>query len=534
MDENPSVWYPYKEDKGRKPMKKNPSTAALAAALLALALAGGCFSPWTGEGNLTIALPGSTARTLVSTNEEPGLSYEINLSGPGGSLHQSLPQGAATATFRVAPGTWNITVRALGTPAAAGYLPVDFPDPLILRGYGETQITLGSGGATVPITLKSATEVSTWEQLDAACAGSTTTDREEIIFITGGISRSTTTTIAIQRPITLRGNGTIEPGGFTGALFEVPSGSLIIDGPTLEGPALGQPLVSVIYTGKLILQSGTITGNNAAGVAVTSGGAFIMRGGEISDMMNTGSEIYGVSVSGSGSSFEMSGGSISGTLAGTPHNGPGAGVYVGDGARFTMSGSAAIYDNLSAGDGGGIYIDAQTSTTIVNLEGGTIYENNAAGSGGGILVRGGPAQLIMSGGTIKGNTAAAGGGGVYVDATAGPASPATFSMYGGTIGPGNIGASSGASGCGVYLKGGSASAAYFILRGGSIQGNGAYGVYLDDYSQMELNDPAVWGTMGTIRGHTTGDLYHNPSSTTVQIDHNGGHVAIPYPPGFIY
>jgi uncharacterized repeat protein (TIGR02543 family) len=69
----------------------------------------GCFSPWKGdEATLTLFLGGTGSRAAVIPDD---LAYEIELDGP--TVRQShTAEGNKPLTFKIAPGHWNITVKA--------------------------------------------------------------------------------------------------------------------------------------------------------------------------------------------------------------------------------------------------------------------------------------------------------------------------------------------------------------------------------------------------------------------------------------
>jgi len=163
-----------------------------------------------------------------------------------------------------------------------------------------------------------------------------------------------------------------------------------------------------------------------------------------------------VHITGSGSSFTMNSGKISGniydysyTADGYPAIFMGGGVYVGDGGTFTMNGGE-VSDNTT-GSGGGVCVLG--GTFIMN--GGKV-SGNTANSGGGVYAIGGKSTFTMTGGEVSGNTADAGGG-VMVGGS--------FIMRGGRI-SGNTANSGG----GVYVMG------KFYIETGTIYGRNGGGL----------------------------------------------------------
>jgi hypothetical protein len=184
-----------------------------------------------------------------------------------------------------------------------------------------------------------------------------------------------------------------------------------------------EPVIRVEAGGVLILEEGAVirdhtnTNSGGGGVYVAAGGAFIMKGGEISGNSTTNVNGGAVYVDGAipyvppspngepailevpvGGAFTMQGGTISGNNATNATNGSGGAVYVGgpqviegrtgvSGGTFFMQGGT-ISGNNAGGDGGGVYV--ATGGAFVKSNG-AIYANTAAGSGSGsaVYVQGG-------------------------------------------------------------------------------------------------------------------------------------------------
>jgi uncharacterized repeat protein (TIGR02543 family) len=156
------------------------------------------------------------------------------------------------------------------------------------------------------------------------------------------------------------------------------------------------------------------TSNNASLVRVNSGGSLEMRG-------NT--KITGNTVTSSSNSTY------------------GGGVYVDNGANFTMCNSSSVSGNTAngtggpslgftryAGYGGGVYVAASGNLTMRDdsiISGNSARSNNTGyGSGGGVYFRG-ETFIMQDNATVSGNTATGNGGGV--------SNGGTFRITGGTI-----------------------------------------------------------------------------------------------------
>ena len=199
-------------------------------------------------------------------------------------------------------------------------------------------------------------------------------------------------------------------------------------------------LISIINGGSLEIDGGTIDGGGIpaleSAVLVTAGSSFTLSSGSIiNNIKNVNGDGGAVSVSDTGSTFTMNGGSISGCSSCR-----GGGVSVRSGATFTMNNGAITNNNsarigTSGGLGGGVYVSTASTFTMKN---GELSNNTATNSeGGGVAVNGGTFNL--EGGIITGNTAIRGmisfllyggnGGGVWTSEGVN----SVFNMTGGTV-----------------------------------------------------------------------------------------------------
>ena len=173
-----------------------------------------------------------------------------------------------------------------------------------------------------------------------------------------------------------------------------------------------------MYGGSITGNRASIAGG---GVYVKSG-TFEMSGGTIGGTgtgdANQASSGGGVYVS--GGTFTMSGGTITGNKVSYSY-GDGGGVFVNYNGTFNMSDDSSITGN-TAFRGGGVYVErslgnndkpgnfAMSSGTI---GGATTDDANQAEYGGGVYVAG---AFTLTGGSITGNKTNGNGGGVYVNA----------------------------------------------------------------------------------------------------------------------
>ena len=316
---------------------------------------------------------------------------------------------------------------------------------------------------------------------------SITNDKGRVFNITGG-------SVTLRDGITLTGTVTGENarGGavyVTGGNFTMESGSTIADSSVQGTSASGGGVY--VMNGTFIMEDGSkITGSSATvsggGVAVSTGGTFTMRGGTIDGTGASSNAESGGGVEIHDAIFTMEGGTITGNNATY-----GGGVCVINGS-FTMSDTATIQGNTATTHGGGVYVNGRNFEMIGGTIGGTDAGSaNSAQYGGAVYVNGGAftmesgskitgsratgttasgGAVYVAGGTftmngtaiLQGNTATTHGGGVHI------LSGGTFIMNGGTI-DGTIGGTAGntaENGGGVFVSGGT-----FNMYDGTISGN---------------------------------------------------------------
>ena len=399
-------------------------TFAAAALLLVFS---GCFSPWEGDGTLTIDLGGGDlSRAAINSNEIANFDYEIILEGPGGKITKTVKGGGAI-TLELAPGTWDLMLRAIGDrpdddPLGDYKLSEYFP-PRMLRALGFDNAVDVKAGKNTRVTLKmtAAMEVENKEQLYQATQMFYSFDKPGIFIIKKGFSYDgnfylegqdlTLITDNTDKEVELiftdkstrifvlySNTSLVKPSALTLGRPGM-KGSLVLNGNGEDSPRLGS-IVSVGNDCTLIVYDGVKlrnnlnndpSGNPGGGVFVDSG-TFIMHGGEVSGNVvqnngNNGGYGGGVYVEGT---LEMHGNSrISGNkvMAGTGYGatgGNGGGIHVASGI-FIMSGGeisgntadGSNNSSPSSGRGGGVYI---SEGEYFEKTGGVIYGNNGEDS----------------------------------------------------------------------------------------------------------------------------------------------------------
>ena len=218
------------------------------------------------------------------------------------------------------------------------------------------------------------------------------------------------------------------PVGRHGGIISVSNGGkLTLDGGVIYGGEAGYGGgVSVIQASSFTMKKGCIDFGKAtrAGAGVYIGGGesggstFTMENGFIrGNKDNSGSNISinggGVYVSG-GSTFNMNGGQIgygsqSEEIGSNSIKGNGGGVYVKD-ATFNFSGGS-ITENVVTKDGGGIYLDEGANFTMTS---GEIYNNQASAGAGAAICVCKAASCDITGGKIYENQSGNFLGAIYI------------------------------------------------------------------------------------------------------------------------
>ena len=320
----------------------------------------------------------------------------------------------------------------------------------------------------------------------------TAADGMDAIYMTGGSFTLTD----------CKGVGTItHASSKTGRGVYVSSGTFNMYGGSITGnkaqDAQGRGGGVYVYSGSgtFNMYGGSITGNRATGdgggVCVDCGKFTMSASADGQNIPSiTGNNATenggGMYVVGSSSTFEMTGGSITGNNAAY-----GGGVCVSKNGSFEMSGSSCITNNKADSYGGGVHISYASAT--FTMKGGSITGNNAYKSDyistfGGVCV--GNGTFTMTDGSITGNNAAYGGGVYTVN---------EFKMSGGSITGNNAYKSD-------YIS---------TFGGGVCVGSGIFTVS----GEVTVTDNTKGGTKGAD-GKFTGDTKNNvylPTGKTITI-----------------
>lgn len=168
----------------------------------------------------------------------------------------------------------------------------------------------------------------------------------------------------------------------------------------------------VMYVGTyatVTIQNLVLTGGNIAesgGGVFVGGGNFIINGGAIANNVSSNDNGGGVYVDGN-STFTANSGTIGGNGAGNSAKNGGA-IYIAASGKVELKGATISY-NVSDTSGGGV-----ANYGTFEMTSGSVTNNTSGHNGGGVNNSG---TLTMTGGTIANNTATADGVGVYDSGT---------------------------------------------------------------------------------------------------------------------
>ena len=370
------------------------------------------------------------------------------------------------------------------------------------------------------------------------------------ILMSDGIIRSNTAVngagihLAADASATISGNARIygntasENGG--GIFAASGTGSLTISGGIIGGlPATGAPVgfpTATLWTAANPYANRTLTGagiiRSGAGISVSNRN-FLMSGGYIignraegltSTTANPqgGAGIAVREASTAGRTRVMTGGTIAyNQTHQATNNGGGGGIYIFNGATFTMTGGI-IRNNFARWHGGGVQLQDGTTRNYFNMSGGRIENNRAALAGGGIHINVNNSVNLSGNALIHGNIADTGtGGGIRfyrsVAIAEGPRSVLTMRDMA-TV----SGNTSGGNGGGIGIGGGTATTNLlnFTMYGGRIINNTSNanggGIQFDDAS-------------GTVGGVPTGQVRIYGGLIAGNVANNGGGANINLP-----
>ena len=136
---------------------KQKLLVAIAAGMLLLST---CFSPWAGNGNLTITWGNSGGGRWIDPSNLPNYDYTVTLRGPGGTIEKKFAKGVPSGSFNVVPGTWNVTVKGYVIKGNQGYEYLE----LSVMGIEQIEVKPGQGNRET-IALYNAVEINEWGEL---------------------------------------------------------------------------------------------------------------------------------------------------------------------------------------------------------------------------------------------------------------------------------------------------------------------------------------------------------------------------------
>jgi len=516
----------------------------------------GCFSPWQedkGSFNINLGHSGN-GRYLDAPEYMPGLSYTIKVTDGAGpdQIRENVGEEQKSLKFVVDPGQWNITVEAY--------------EGEVLYAVGSRIVTIKPGNnGSVAVEMKFpddviiddgkfwTIEVDNWKDLYNAVLNANA-DNGTVILLTGDMTvihdannqyYGPSPKICISnKQITLVANDPVNltrGAGFTDSFFQVSeegtltlgnsemSGSITIDGSLPnQNQTLTASLISVLYGGKLDMNSGVILKNNNAytngGGVHVSGGTFTMKGGTIcgNTVSSSSAPLFGGGVYIENGTFNKVGGVIYGydvndpsnsnkvLIKGEPMRGNGHAVYAccKEGNQITVAkcrDTTASDDNMSFspdGDIAGFDEDEESNNPPDNLAEYLIWINTQQSGDYTYELKQdetiNPTVLSKTGINLTLKSQGSGNCTINLDSNSSPGSPLFMISNGFTLILENVtlkGHSASNSslvyvdgtfvmknwakiadnnGSGVFIDGGT-----FTMNGGEIKGNSYYGVYVN-------------------------------------------------------
>ena len=298
-----------------------------------------CFGPWNdgGKGTVSIAWGNATGRSFVQESDLADLRFDIILTGPGEKQEKSFT-GTSSAVFTVNPGTWTINVK--------GYKPGTVDDKLMIMGIEQVKVNPGPNG-TIPLPIYTVTEGDFLTDLNYGLTLNSSepgvSSRTELFILkSDDMFRYDTgpAYIVIDRKIILIAEEDI---------------TLVKTGlPMSLDPDDRQPCFYITNGGELTLglpgMTGTITldginSDNVSLVIVKTGGSLVMN-----DNVTVRNGVFSKDGAGvyveDGASFTMNGGTITGNRVNNSQNGKGGGVFVESEAEFTNNGGTITGNEL--------------------------------------------------------------------------------------------------------------------------------------------------------------------------------------------
>jgi len=371
------------------------------------------------------------------------------------------------------------------------------------------------------------------------------------VYVRGGASFNMLQGGTVQAPTsgTISGNLASQYGYYYGGA-----------GVLVRGTASGTNTTFDMQAGRIT--NNAFTRNRGGGVFLRAGAEMTMSGGSIDNnfsRLHQGSDSGdggGIAVQDNGTTFIMTGGTISDNTVGSG----GGGILVAHQADFDMQ-NGNILDNTSS-EGGGVWVVHQSTMNMDNgliagntgigggvqvtarstftMNGGVIEDNNGLNWGGGVFASGG-SVFSMFGNSIIRDNAATNGGGVSIHGGASPPTvpvflPTTFTLTGGTIGNTNrVLGNTAVRGGGMHIYGGAAvtinasTAMGAQILGntatGTAPGDGGGGIFLDS-GQLNITGGTV-GHSNVNSGNTAmrgGGIYMSAGTTAI-LNSANAHIA---------
>ena len=372
---------------------------------------------YLGGGNsdhLTLEGDGSVSFNLTRCRTE------FFIDGTGGDDTNS---GSALKPLKTVGKVFSVLGKIKGADTAKITLQSDAGDTAgVTVPEGVDAVIFGEQAATVPVQITVGEGAAVKVGTNVTCSGGAMVQNGGVLTLTqggridgsnltSGIKNNSGGAVYVEGGTFTMENGSTVTGGnvsANGGAVYVDSGTFTMNGGKIsDGNAILGGNGVFVNIGDFVMNGGEITecgkgsqpGNGAVMIYKSASGdgagRFVMKSGKIYG--NSAEQGAGVFVN--GGIFEMSGGSISENTATGP-TGSGGAVYVYNGS-FDMSGNAAINNNQSSMDAGGVFVGGIGTFTVSGTP--IITGNTVNGTTNNVYLSDGKTITIGDGGLTGGS-----------------------------------------------------------------------------------------------------------------------------------
>jgi fibronectin-binding autotransporter adhesin len=373
--------------------------------------------------------------TLSDQIDSPGshtISLRDAIAAANASTHPTtiLFKSGLTGTISLSPG------------ASYGEFLIAHPVTIIGPGPGKLIIS-ASGSSSRIFDVEASASISGMSLIDGNGAGADDNGSGGAIYSNHSLSLSNVV-------ISGNTNSSAEVGGGVYVLGTSPGVSVTVKNCVISGNQsdVGAGGIEILATKSVQILNTLISGNTGASTSNYGGGLFVQVTSSSSGISLSGDTIVnnkagssslggGAYLEGNGAPISLVNSTISGNTSATAAGGlflyqpvgkgtvsvtntlvsnnsgtTGGGIDAVGGKKMTFSG-VTVDGNHASQQGGGLYVNGNTSAVVISVTGSHIVDNIASSNGGGIFAHNN-ASLALVGSTVGDNRAGGGGGGVYI------------------------------------------------------------------------------------------------------------------------